>query len=441
MHRTQFFLIAGLLGPSLSTAAPPSAAATLAAPSEPFVYETTSPDGLTGHFEINYFISGPNQVTGWDQDNSGSVYAPGGEDLHCYLSDGDGPSTYNVLNAPDYIEKLGCFLEHSLATYRQLGFNAGKVPSGMSGQVYVLGYTQDSAATSFPPRLPIIGGDMAFDLDVSDDYMPTLAAHEMFHQFQYAYIGHMTSEWTLEGTAKWAEDIVFDDSNFYTSSVNAYLANPGKSLQDSSYASVLFWRYLMEQYGPIDPGSEMSLDLMKALLESWGVTREEDGVNRALEQLGYVEDFDFIFADQFIYANYLKRFDTGEPTLSYLEDEEASYRDVAIANEDNETLSIGSSLQFLDRDAASYAATYYRVLPTMGVSSMEVHIEGAGDFLAPRYRAVAVYGAGATLEYYKSSRQEDTFTIPIDAGLTEVVVIIAALEEGGGYDLTIDALN
>jgi len=90
------------------------------------------------------------------------------------------------------------------------------------------------------------GGDPQTSLEVT-------AAHEFFHAVQFAY-DYWEDLWFMEGTAAWAEELVYDDANDnhrYLS--GSQLARPWVPLDttdgNAAYGSWIFWQFLTELFG------------------------------------------------------------------------------------------------------------------------------------------------------------------------------------------------
>lgn len=104
------------------------------------------------------------------------------------------------------------------------------------------------------------------DLNVAlDEYIKTMQvtlAHEFFHAVQLSYIPYAQllqdpNLWLAEGTATWMEDTLYPAVNDYTQYVNQWVNYPQKSLfssstNDNRYGSVLFFKYLSQNYHQAD---------------------------------------------------------------------------------------------------------------------------------------------------------------------------------------------
>jgi len=81
-----------------------------------------------------------------------------------------------------------------------------------------------------------------------DNCMKVTVAHEFFHAVQYAY-NVDADTWWKEASATWNEDEIYNDINDYIKYMDAVFKDPEKSLDKISYGSVIFAKYLSENYG------------------------------------------------------------------------------------------------------------------------------------------------------------------------------------------------
>lgn len=128
--------------------------------------------------------------------------------------------------------------------------------------------------------------------------MKVTAAHEFFHDVQFAYDAGEDG-WFMEATATWAEDIVYDkinDNAFYLP--YGPMAHPTDTSLDTAgslfqYGDWIFFRYLTDRYGAKTAGmpelvrkmwrgaggkdrADYSLRSVKAALESEGTTLKSE---------------------------------------------------------------------------------------------------------------------------------------------------------------------
>lgn len=85
------------------------------------------------------------------------------------------------------------------------------------------------------------------------DSLRVTAAHEFFHAVQFAY-DYWEDLWFMEGTAAWAEELVFDDANDNHRYLGgSQLSRPWIPLDttdgNAAYGSWIFWQFLTELFG------------------------------------------------------------------------------------------------------------------------------------------------------------------------------------------------
>jgi len=85
------------------------------------------------------------------------------------------------------------------------------------------------------------------------DSLRVTAAHEFFHAVQFAY-DYWEDLWFMEGTAAWAEELVYDDANDnHRYLEGSQLSRPWIPLDttdgNSAYGSWIFWQFLTELFG------------------------------------------------------------------------------------------------------------------------------------------------------------------------------------------------
>jgi len=224
----------------------------------------------------------PSPGAGYDQNAELLSYAvPGGSVRVWYVtSSADAPpmaDTDPADGVPDYVANAAEFGETSLARFAELGFRPPVVD---------LDYLPADAAGG-DERFDIYLGDLAgaggsFRRDgcipstrvcygyafVENDFEgtgypgPTLGlkivvSHELFHAVQNAYDAEQDSRWT-EGTAVWAEELVFPEQDDYERFLGAFLAKPTRPFDRDTgaafgdpypYGAALWPTFLTERYG------------------------------------------------------------------------------------------------------------------------------------------------------------------------------------------------
>jgi hypothetical protein len=125
------------------------------------------------------------------------------------------------------------------------------------------------------------------------DSLRVTAAHEFFHAVQFAY-DYWEDLWFMEGTAAWAEELVFDDANDNHRYLGgSQLSRPWIPLDNTdgnaAYGSWIYWQFLTELFGDDvlpDPtvirhiwsraeGDTPSMQALRATLAERGTTFEE----------------------------------------------------------------------------------------------------------------------------------------------------------------------
>lgn len=124
------------------------------------------------------------------------------------------------------------------------------------------------------------------------DSLRVTAAHEFFHAVQFAY-DYWEDLWFMEGTAAWAEELVFDDANDNHRYLGgSQLARPWIPLDttdgNAAYGSWIYWQFLTELLGgeSADPtvirhiweraeGGPTSMQALRATLATRDTTFEE----------------------------------------------------------------------------------------------------------------------------------------------------------------------
>jgi hypothetical protein len=159
---------------------------------------------------------------------------------------------------PDYIENLGLYFERAWALYTTsvsssgLGYDApprnGKYPicvysltSGFSGMTWP-DSTSGHRATSH----------ISIDAHLYEPYVRAVAAHELFHAFQFGY-NYTASSWWKEASAEWASNEVFSDVDTYLIPYYDWFQVPDWSLDYTDgwheYGDSIWAKHLAETHG------------------------------------------------------------------------------------------------------------------------------------------------------------------------------------------------
>jgi len=391
----------------------------------------------TDNFTIDY-TNNP------DDEDGDCVFDPDNRDENARNEDGE--------RVPMYVVRLGQYLESALEQYSNYGFEElGRIgryidvniKNCLIGDDEVYGYTS-------PVRQINIDNDM---VGTPDEWiypvLSAVSAHELFHKVQYEYLTMLhrihDDDWIMEGTARWAEDAVFDDANFYINSATAMLLIPDLSLPSAEYFAVLFWKYVTEQYGEIEDEPQVGADLMVEMWDRIAGWRG-DGLPLVDDLLQDITGLPFEWTfRQWLIANYAKDLaDPYEEMYDYLEDEgteyyrvaheqtEEGYGEVRIErrfelNEDNNEVS-------LENEVDAWSARYYFVSIGEDVASISINIQGEeeGEFawqiLTQRDDEIVMIC---------ESNNDEFNRVIINEGLDRLVLICAARDNGGEFTVEV----
>ncbi len=269
-------LLAGLLLPGLAHAERPTTGGLFQFDPTDVV---TSIDSPNGGVRVWYSVEGPNLVKQGDDD-------------------GDG--------VPDFAAEVGLTAEDVLAVYEANGFRAPLPDEGRGGNdamdVYLVDFGGNAdgnysaeACTSAPRQCSgffVMENDfVGYGYGDLSTAIRVLTSHELFHAVQAAYDAD-EEVWFSEGTAVWAENLYEAESNDFLSFCDAYLDDPGRSLDEPptgpvptfAYATALWWWYLSDRYGDdviielleaAESGDDVLLD-MEAIQLARGGSLAED---------------------------------------------------------------------------------------------------------------------------------------------------------------------
>jgi hypothetical protein len=159
---------------------------------------------------------------------------------------------------PDYIENLGLYFERAWTLYTApvssgLGYDAPprsngrypicvySLPSGFSGQTWPDSTSGRRAASH-----------ISIDSHLYEPYVRAVAAHELFHAFQFGY-NYTASAWWKEASAEWAANEVFPDVDTYIIPYYDWFQVPGWSLDYTDgwheYGDSIWAKHLAETHG------------------------------------------------------------------------------------------------------------------------------------------------------------------------------------------------
>jgi hypothetical protein len=281
-----------------------------------------------GFFNIHYTISGSNAVSQVDENRNG---------------------------VPDYIESVGSAFDYSRSvTCSSRGFRFPVTDNGseiidiyvydLKGKYGVTNSKKVYKNKKYGKRVATcyISIDNSYDQSKGfkenrDDCMKVTAAHEFFHAVQYAYNIDADS-WWKEATATWNEDEVYNSVNDYYQYVEKIFSSPYKSLENFSYAGVVFVKYLSENLG--------GYGLVKRIWEYQAVTYDKSlsAIDRAIRETYPNNDIGTIY-NEFTASNF-------NPSQYYREG--SAWNISAAVQNTYSSYPVGAQYGSLDHLAANY---------------------------------------------------------------------------------------
>jgi len=236
-------------------------------------------DGPAGVVRVHFSRSGPNQTLLDDEDLSG---------------------------APDFAEAVAASAEAVLELYAGIGLRPpvpeeelGLEALGGSGafDFYLVDFAgvADGLFSVDDCAGDVCVGHMRIENDFEgygyrdlDEAVSTLTSHELFHAVQAAY-ARTLPVWLSEGTAVWAQRRFDPDSRDFLGFCDAYLTDPGRSLDRPpagavtafSYGTALYFEHLSDRHG---------VGVVDALLAEMAGRPEEEGALAIDAALGAFAD-------------------------------------------------------------------------------------------------------------------------------------------------------
>lgn len=382
---------------------------------------------------------------------------------------------------PEYVVVLAEALEKAYATYKQ---DSSKDPIGdgknMKVEIKALSITKSGPTLGENIRIPNridIDNDMhpqdpAYpkDVDTVLNVLRTVAAHELFHKVQDKYLEPLTifrvGDFFKEGTAEWAGDFVYDDINNYIRRINPTIAeqiirsypeaefisllyNSNQPLFDSSYNSVLFWKYLTEHY------TKEGQTEAQVILELWAEIDPLDTEPKGLIQKVTGKTFETIFRD-WIVANYAKDFPSVDresskyPQYRYRENQHGiRYGRLRVPEAHKVTLSPSQPFYQWSGDGVkvnAWAADYFEINLDPSLSNVRINFNGADEgvvdfkrnFIDVQILMIKEKDFDRPPISISVNFPDNDFTKMISKGSADkIVIIVGGADDGGDYTLSI----
>ncbi len=383
---------------------------------------------------------------------------------------------------PAHVQAMARMAQHALGVFGGLGF---KVPAALT--IHLCTFRAETGAK-------YRGGTEAW-LDhvwvstLLDETEALLTvAHEVFHRVQYEY--NPTDRKTTplyaalrEGGARLAEDWVLDSGDRYLKDGIEFLKDPGRPLvhhaaageeiAPHSYAAALFWRWLCEQHGKVpraaDGGHEVMRTILERMIDPAGYflvdLREARGVVFGEGHLDRFDHLDIaageILSTETDWGNFLvanRLHGIGRPTpdgrFDYVEDDagDGAFSRARPFVWPGETLRAGA---LKDRPfvfeipkgavRAGFAARYTEIeLDGAAPALLKVDFQVLAGMEDPLVQLLLIRRAADGTEHLhdliRIDARRSTRFVPT-AGLSQVVVIVAAREKPGRYRLSVGAAS
>jgi hypothetical protein len=406
------------------------------------------------------------------------------------LSDLD-PANTEV--APIYIQKVGLLAEYALSHFINPPFSYLDPRGGMSRLEFrILALPTGVAGYAVP-------SDFHMELNTSNSDSQNLGTvpHELFHlvQFRYNAYGGPANGLRgslMEGGARLLEESINETPNRYVESANDIdlsgsavprkgifnfpeetLLDIGGSQSLLRYSAGLLWKYIAEHHSNLTGAADepaIGVDSYRIIIERTKTTIDDfsiAAIRNGRGQLPWYGSFDqFIYYDagatelnthettwgNFLLANYFHRYWTPttpgyDERFDYLEDEDPigtagvklNTLSSAISSSNAVTIGQGSAVTKNVTAHKPYAAIYYEITPNPSSlpRMLRVSFSASGGMSDPLLQIVRI-GAGSTLvDVHRSDRTSYSKTINM-SGLSKVLVIVGAKENGGDFTLHFD---
>jgi hypothetical protein len=419
----------------------------------------------TPNFTLNYETSGSDQPP--TSDSGGNVTMPGTGTVVGTTIGGNG--------VPDYVERLGFWLENALATYVNPPFSlrnpaaSGRIPVSVTG-----------TAPGFAG-----GGSVTIGRNLNDDLLAAVPTHELMHLIQDLYeTAGAAGDWNpgvREGGAVLAEDVVFDTHNRYlveASLGGGTLQNPHRSLKDAGqrYELALFLKYLSEQQsGRVTAADEpaIGVETYRQLLERFDAAGYTDpAFAQAVAALPWYQGFhrcsylDAAKLDEtnsetllgnFWLACVMKDFGLNVPDrrFDFMEDEETATWDSIFMGGDvvgtlgsltptsSTTLTAGATITLSSGAGGSvnpFAARVYKVDVGAAVDMVKLEFTAGAGFTEPLVQMLLVEPGNTVRDILRSDQRSWSRTVANLHGATaldHIMVVVAGTGTGGTFTLTV----
>ena len=383
---------------------------------------------------------------------------------------------------PAHVQAVALMGAHALRVFRGLGF---RVPDALTIHLCTFG---GEAAADYRGGTEVWLDHVWVSARLGATDALLTVAHEVFHRVQYLYNPTTARTSPLyaalrEGGARLAEDWVLDSGDRYLKDGVEFLDDPGRpimhhpgpggAIAPHSYAAALFWRWLCEQHGEIPRHSDLGHEVMRTILErmvdpSGYILQDLREARGAVVGEGHLDRFQHLDVaggevlstetdwGNFLVANWLHG--TGRPVadlrFDYVEGDEGDGR----FSRKRPFVWPGETLRAAQLAAKPFVFEIPKGAVRAGFAARYTVVDLAGapppllklDFAAlqgmddPLVQVLLIRcdpdGQEHLQDLIRSDRTRWTCLLPT-AGLSQVVVIVAAREVPGRYRLGIGAAS
>jgi hypothetical protein len=317
------------------------------------------------------------------------------------------------------------------------------------------GCVRSNGGTSFMALKP---ASMATPFDLAtatNQHALRVPRHELFHVAQQGVKFGGDSKWGIEGTARSTDDKhcldrpactltldTFPGSVTFNES-GSFLANPNRTLFETSYQATLFWTYISEQYGKLNQEPERGIDFFAQLWISGQANAHDHGrqvIDFALADMGYSDTFVDVFKN-FVVANYAKDLPNALAKYRYIDESQppGSYGPVALTA--NLPLNVGQAYVVPGElgAVAAWGARYFRFTPDPAVPTIEVRGKPLANNNQLYFTLLAVKN-GSIVQEVNYTGSNFVAAMP-NAAFDEVVVVVAGLNNSSNFTLTVNATS
>jgi len=273
--------------------------------------------------------------------------------------------------------------------------------------------------------------------DDGDVVAQMVLGHELTHRLQYAYDtwpgAPRQTKFLKEGSARATQDNWFADKDLmpaspgftYCAEAASYLGSTNTDLSSLWYASCLWWKYAMEQYGTIAVQPFQGVDFVEEVyLQNELGHSSIAAVNQALSAIGAGITFNDSFK-QFAVPAYTKDL-SGLPDDSYdiLDEDQPPGQCGSVSPAPGGTIQVGTDATWNNQSVSKYGVRYYEA--DIGANCPVVSASFHQDDGDPAFYHIVTQN-GNTFKNHVEGSGNDWSQAFMNDGVTKVVAILGSL--------------